>query len=426
MTDLFADLELRGLVHQVTDPALRQRLATESVTVYIGFDPTADSLHAGSLLPILLLRRFQLAGHRPIALAGGGTGLIGDPTDRATERPLLSEETARANVEGIRAQLGRYLDFSEGPQQALLVDNRDWLGGLKLIEFLRDVGRHATVNQMAAKESVRSRLDEREQGLSYGEFSYMLLQAYDFLHLFDAHGCRLQLGGSDQWGNITIGIDLIRRSRATEAFGLTSPLLLKPDGTKYGKSETGTVWLDPARTSPYSLFQFFLRSEDTMVPALLRWYTFLDRERIEELDRLTVEHPERREGQRALAREVTELVHGATETGRAERAAEVLFSPEIAELEEDTLLGVFADAPSSSRARSDLDGPGLSVVEALRDSQLAKSLGAARTNVSQGGVYVNNHRVEDPEARLSVTDLLHDRYVVLRRGKRDHHLIRFG
>ncbi|HUZ44250.1 MAG TPA: tyrosine--tRNA ligase [Acidimicrobiales bacterium] len=426
MTDLFADLEWRGLVHQVTDPGLRGRLASESVTLYSGFDPTADSLHAGSLLPILLLRRFQLAGHRPIALAGGGTGLIGDPTDRATERPLLTEEVAQANVDGIRAQLGRYLDFDEGPHQAVLVDNREWLADLGLIEFLRHVGRHATVNQMTAKDSVRSRLEEREQGLSFGEFTYMLLQAYDFMHLFDAYGCRLQLGGSDQWGNITMGIDLIRRSRGTEAFGLTTPLLLKPDGTKYGKSETGTVWLDPARTSPYALFQFFLRSDDAMVPALLRWYTFLDHSRIEELDGLTREHPERREGQRALAREVSALVHGPEEAGRAERAGEVLFSPEIAELEEETLLAVFADAPSSSRSRADLDEPGLSVVEALKESELARSLGAARTNVAQGGAYVNNQRVEDPEARITREDLLHDRYVVLRRGKRDHHLIRFG
>jgi len=426
MTDLFSDLEWRGLVHQVTDPGLAGRLATESVTLYSGFDPTADSLHAGSLLPILLLRRLQLAGHRPIALAGGGTGLIGDPTDRATERPLLTEEATRANVEGIRAQLGRYLDFDAGPHQAVLVDNREWLGELRLIDFLRSVGRHATVNQMTAKDSVRSRLEEREQGLSFGEFTYMLLQAYDFMHLFDAYDCRLQLGGSDQWGNITMGIDLIRRSRGTEAFGLTTPLLLKPDGTKYGKSETGTVWLDPDQTSPYSLFQFFLRSDDAMVPALLRWYTFLDHGRIEELDGLTREHPERREGQRALAREVTTLVHGPEEAARAERAGEVLFSPEISELEEGTLLAVFADAPSSSRARADLDPPGLSVVEALKDSELVRSLGAARTNVTQGGAYVNNQRVEDPDARITREDLLHGRYVVLRRGKRDHHLIRFG
>jgi len=426
MTDLFSDLEWRGLVHQVTDPGLAGRLATESVTLYSGFDPTADSLHAGSLLPILLLRRFQRAGHRPIALAGGGTGLIGDPTDRATERPLLTEEATRANVEGIRAQLGRYLDFDAGPHQAVLVDNREWLADLRLIDFLRSVGRHATVNQMTAKDSVRSRLEEREQGLSFGEFTYMLLQAYDFMHLFDSYGCRLQLGGSDQWGNITMGIDLIRRSRGTEAFGLTTPLLLKPDGTKYGKSETGTVWLDPDRTSPYSLFQFFLRSDDAMVPALLRWYTFLDHGRIEELDGLTRQHPERREGQRALAREVTTLVHGPEEAARAERAGEVLFSPEISELEEKTLLAVFADAPSSSRSRADLDPPGLSVVEALKDSELARSLGAARTNVSQGGAYVNNQRVEDPDARITREDLLHGRYVVLRRGKRDHHLIRFG
>jgi tyrosyl-tRNA synthetase len=425
MSDLFSDLQERGLVHQVTSNDLPGRLASESLTLYTGFDPTADSLHVGSLLPILLLRRFQRAGHRPLALAGGGTGLIGDPSERATERSLLTEAAARANVEGIRAQLGRFLDFEQGPNQAVLVDNLDWLGSIGLIEFLRDTGKHFTVNAMVAKESVRSRMHDREHGLSFTEFSYMLLQAHDFLHLFDAYGCRLQAGGSDQWGNITAGTDLIRRRRGTETFGLTSPLLLKPDGTKYGKSETGTVWLDPGRTSPYALFQFLLRSEDAMVPALLRWYTFLDLERIRELDKVTADAPERREGQRVLAREVTGLVHGTEEAAKAERASGALFSEEIADLDEATLLSVFADAPSSERPRSDLDPPGLSLVEALRDSGLASSLGAARTNVSQGGAYVNNRRVAGTEARLSRQDLLHDRYVVLRRGKRDHHLLRF-
>jgi tyrosyl-tRNA synthetase len=253
----------------------------------------------------------------------------------------------------------------------------------------------------------------------------MLLQAYDFLHLFDAYGCRLQAGGSDQWGNITAGIDLIRRTRGTDAYGLTSPLLLKPDGTKYGKSETGTVWLDAARTSPYALFQFLLRSEDAMVPALLRWYTFLPAARIEQLDQVGAEHPERREGQKVLAREVTTLVHGAQEAARAERASEVLFSEQVAQLDEPTLLAAFSEAPSSRRSRSELDPPGVLLVEALRDSGLARSLGAARTTVGQGGAYVNNRRAEDPDARLTRDDLLHDRYVILRRGKKDHHLLRF-
>src|SRR5579884_621499 len=278
---------------------------------------------------------------------------------------------------------------------------------------------------MIAKESVRVRLGEREQGISFTEFSYMLLQAYDFLHLSDSYGCRLQMGGSDQWGNITMGIDLVRRLRGNEVYGLTSPLLLKPDGTKYGKSETGTVWLDGTRTSPYALFQFLLRSDDSMVPALLRWYTFLPRSRIEELDELTRTRPERREAQRVLAREVVSLVHGEQEATRAERAAGVLFSEEISTLDEATLLEVFADAPSSARPRSDLEPPGLAVVEALRDSGLVSSLSAARTTVSQGGAYVNNRRVGDPDQRLGVDDLISGRYAVLRRGKKDHHLLRF-
>jgi tyrosyl-tRNA synthetase len=322
--------------------------------------------------------------------------------------------------------LERLLDFGPGSTQAVLADNRHWLTELGLIEFLRDVGKHFTVNQMIAKDSVRSRLDEREQGISYTEFSYMLLQAYDFLHLFDTHGCRLQMGGSDQWGNITVGIDLIRRARGTEAYGLTMPLLLKPDGTKYGKSESGTVWLDRARTSPYSLFQFLVRTEDALAPRLLRWYTFLTHEEIAALDRQVADHPERREAQRVLAREVVTYVHGAEEAARAERAAAVLFTEEVVSLDEATLLDVLADAPSTTRSRSDLAGTGLSVVEALRDTGLAPSLSAARTTVSQGGAYVNNRRVTDVDARLGPEDLISGRYVLLRRGKRDHHLVSFG
>ena len=423
--DVFADLEFRGLVHQVTDPGLAERMAAERLTAYIGFDPTADSLHLGSLIPMLLLRRLQGAGHRPIALAGGGTGLIGDPSGRDTERALLTEDEVRANVAGVRAQLEGILDFSPGPGQAVLADNLDWLGSLGLIEFLRDVGKHFTVNQMIAKESVRSRLDEREQGISFTEFSYMLLQSYDFLHLFDAYGCRLQGGGSDQWGNITLGIDLIRRARGTEAFGLTSPLLLRPDGTKYGKSETGTVWLDPARTSPYALFQFLVRSEDAMVPKLLRWYTFLPPERISELDVEVAERPERREAQRVLAREVTTLVHGESEATRAERAAGVLFTEEVATLDEATLLEIFSDAPSKPLSRSRLDGTGLLVTEALGETGLVKSLSEARRVIDQGGAYVNNRRLSPDSPSITRADLIADRYVVLRKGKATHFLIRF-
>ncbi|HET9732880.1 MAG TPA: tyrosine--tRNA ligase [Acidimicrobiales bacterium] len=426
MTDVVEELTWRGLVHQMTDAGLAGRLAAEPVTVYAGFDPTAPSLHVGHLIPLLNLRRFQLAGHRPVALVGGGTGMIGDPSGRSSERALLSDDEVSANVESIREQLGRILDFDAGGGSAVLADNRQWLAPVGLIDFLRDVGKHFTVNQMIAKESVRSRLEDRDQGLSFTEFSYMLLQSYDFLHLYDAYGCRLQLGGSDQWGNITTGIDLIRRLRGAEAFGLTTPLLLRPDGTKYGKSESGAVWLDARLTSPYALWQFMRRSEDALVGTLLRWFTFLPRERIEELEGATVSDPGGQEAQRVLAHEVTALVHGEAEADKAQRAAAVLFSADVASLDEQTLLDVFADAPSSKRAATDLDPPGLPVVEAMRDCGLCRSLTEARTAVTQGGVYVNNARVQDPEASITGGDLIAGRYVVLRRGRKNHHLVSFG
>ena len=293
----------------------------------MGFDPTADSLHLGNLLGIVTLMRLQRAGHRPIALAGGGTGMVGDPSGKAEERQLLTPDVLAANLAAIRGQLERFLDF--GPDQALLLDNGEWLGSLGLLEFLRDVGKHFTVNAMIAKESVRARLSEREQGISYTEFSYMLLQAYDFLHLFESHNCTLQLGGSDQWGNITAGIDLIRRVRGATAYGLTFPLVIRADGTKFGKSEAGNVWLDPARTSPYAMYQFMVRSEDAMVGTYLRLFTFRDREEIEALDAATASHPERREAQRGLAHDVVALVHGEAEAEAAEHASSLLFSEDV-------------------------------------------------------------------------------------------------
>lgn len=428
VTNLSSDLGFRGLIHQMSDPGLVPRLDKESLTVYVGFDPTADSLHVGHLLQVCNLKRMQDAGHRPIVLAGGGTGLIGDPGGKSEERNLLSRETLAANLEGLRSQLGRYLDFSVGAGscQALMVDNGDWLWSIGLLEFLRDVGKHFTVNQMVAKESVHARLTTREQGISFTEFSYMLLQAYDFLHLFDAYGCRLQMGASDQWGNITMGIDLIRRLRAAEAWALTTPLVLKADGTKFGKTETGTVWLDRARTSPYQLSQFLVQTKDAQVGTYLRYYTWLEHSRLEELDEATRSRPERREAQWELARAVVGFVHGPAEAARAERAARVLFSEEIASLEEDMFVEVFSGAPSTDLARSELDGTGLAVVDALTRSALVASKSAARSAMGQGGVYVNNRRESDLDRALSVDDLLHDRYVVLRRGKRDHHLLRFG
>ena len=422
---LVDDLRFRGLWFQEAGTGLEEAFGSRSITAYIGFDPTNDSLQVGNLLQLCMLRRLQLAGHRPIFLAGGGTGMIGDPGGKSEERALLTDEQLHANLGGIRPQLERFVDM-EGAHgaSALLLDNGEWLRGAGLLEFLRDVGKHFTVNDMVAKESVRSRLERPDVGISYTEFSYMLLQAYDFLHLHDRHDCRLQLGGSDQYGNITMGVELIRKVRGQHVHGLTTPLVVKADGTKFGKTEEGTVWLDARRTSPYAFYQFFLRSEDAMVGSYLRYLTFLEPGEILDLDAATAERPEQRAAQRALARAVTTLVHGEEQTQRAEQAAAALYSEDIAALDEATLLEVCAEAPTSSRRRSDLDG-GLLLVDVLADSGLARSKSQARTTLVQGGAYVNNRRESDPDRALGRQDLLLDRYVVLRKGRRDYHLLRF-
>ena len=419
------DFAFRGLIHQVSDPTLLPRLDAGGESVYVGFDPTADSLQMGNLLQLCTLRRLQLAGHRPIAVAGSGTGLIGDPGERAEERPLISRAELEANLVGIRPQLERFLDFSPSSEHAaLVVDNGDWLCGLSMVDFLRNVGRHFTVNQMVAKESVRMRFDRPDQGISYTEFSYMLLQAYDFLHLFDEFGCRVQAGGSDQWGNITMGVELIRRVRGETAYALTSPLVTTPDGTKFGKSEAGALYLDAARTSPYALHQHLVRVEDSVVGAYLRYFTFLSHDEITALDEATARRPAAREAQRVLARAVCTLVHGEAETKRAEAAAGALFSEDVAALDEQTLLEVFADAPSSTMPAAVLDDAGVDVVDALAASGLVASKSAARTALVQGGAYVNNRRV-GVDRRLTRADLVAGRYIVLRRGRRDRHLLRF-
>jgi tyrosyl-tRNA synthetase len=426
MAHFAEDLRFRGLIHQMTDPALEQRLDVDRLTAYSGFDPTADSLHVGHLLQVCNLRRLQLAGHRPIALAGGGTGFVGDPGGKSEERSLLTPDELRSNLDGIHGQLERFLDFSgTGDWRALLVNNADWLETMSLFTFLRDVGKHFTVNQMVAKDSVKSRLARADQGISYTEFSYMLLQAYDFLHLYETYDCRLQLGGSDQWGNITMGIDLVRRVRQEEAWGLTTPLVLKSDGTKFGKTESGTVWLDAGRTSAYQLYQFFLGSEDVVVGTYLRYFTFLDHEAILALDAATADHPERRDAQRELARQVCTMVHGSNDTERAERAAAALFSEEIALLDEQSILDVFADAPSTSLPRTRLGGGGVELVELLVETELAPSRGRARTTVEQGGAYVNNTRVADATRTVGADDLVAGRYLVLRSGKKNYHLVCF-
>jgi len=416
---LSEDLAFRGLIHQMTDPELPKRLDVPGLTVYAGFDPSADSLHVGNLLQLCTLRRFQMHGHRPISLAGGGTGMIGDPGGKQDERQLLDRETLDRYLERIRPQLGQLLDLDH----ALLLNNADWLGSLSAIEFLRDVGKHFTVNQMVAKESVKSRFERPDHGISYTEFSYMLLQAYDFLRLHVDHGCDLQIGGSDQWGNITMGVELIRKTCGDEAWGLTTPLVLKADGTKYGKTESGTVWLDPERTSPYAMYQFFLHTSDEQVGELLRYLTFLGPDQITELDAETASHPERRAGQHALARAVVSLVHGDDEVARCEEASAALFGEEIAGLSEKMLLAVTQDAPTTLLSRQELVD-GLVLVDALVRTGLAKSKGEARRTIDQGGAYVNNVRISDATHALGTGDLLHDRYVVLRKGRRDVHIVR--
>jgi tyrosyl-tRNA synthetase len=429
MPTLSEDFAFRGLIYQVTDEAILTRLDKGDVTAYIGFDPTARSLHVGSLLQLVTLRRLQLSGNRPITVAGGGTGLIGDPGGRVEERRLLSEAELAGNIGSIREQLGRYLDFSDdaGGAQALLVDNATWLRSLSLLDFLRDVGKHFTVNQMIAKESVKSRLDRDGVGISYTEFSYMLLQSYDFYRLHVDHGCDLQLGGSDQWGNITLGVELIRKLTGDQAFGLSTPLLTKADGTKIGKSTITNewVWLDRTMTLPFQLYQFFLNVEDEVVGTMLRLLTFLDHDEIRSLDEQVVRAPEARAAQRALARAVVSFVHSSSDAETSARASEALFNESIASLDLPTLEAAAADAPSTTIGRDAL-AASVPLAELLATTGMCSSLGEARRAIGQGGVYVNNRRVAGADATVSTGDLLHDRYVFLRRGKRHPHVVVAG
>ena len=432
---LYADLDARGIVKQVTSPELAGELARGPMTLYCGFDPTADSLHVGSLFSLLVLRRFQEAGHRVIAVVGGATGMIGDPSGKTQERSLLDEETLEKNLAGIRRVIERFLKL-DGPNPAKIVNNADWFKGMGYIAFLRDVGKHFTVNHMLAKDSVRARLEDREHGISYTEFSYMLLQAYDFWHLYRAEGCRLQLGGSDQWGNITEGTELIRRMSAredatqseanasTHAFGLTWPLLTKSDGSKFGKTESGTIWLSAERTSPYAFHQYFLQIADADVIQLLRLLSFKPLPEIEDLERRTRESPEKREAQHALADELTRLVHGDTELARAAGASKALFSEDVRHLDEATLLSVFAGAPSHRAARARLK-EGILLLDLLVESGLCASKGAARKEVQGGGIYLNNERMADPMTPVTEKHLIAGRFAILRRGKKTHHLVDF-
>ncbi len=415
------ELQWRGLVEQVAGPDLREHLASPRV-VYAGFDPTADSLHVGSFIPLMTLRRFQKAGHRPIALIGGATGMIGDPSGKSEERVLLSEEVLRKNVAGIERQLQRFLDFS-GDRGAILVNNYDWMKEFSFLQFLRDVGKHAPLGMMLAKESVKARL-ESESGLSYTEFSYMLLQGYDFVHLARTHQCTVQLGGTDQWGNITVGIDLARRLDGIQLYGLTGPLLTRADGVKMGKTERGAVWLDPEKTSPYAFYQYWINVADEDVGRCLRYLTELDQEAIAQLDASRAEAPHLRESQKKLAEELTRVVHGESGLAAARHATEIFFGAEIEDLDDQALADIFADVPSSQLPKARLE-EGLPLIDALVEAGLCQSKGEARRTIQQGGAYVNNVRRTDLETILRPSDLASESMLVLRKGKKKYALLRF-
>ncbi|MEX0792404.1 MAG: tyrosine--tRNA ligase [Pirellulaceae bacterium] len=426
-TNIHDELTWRGLIFQTAGQDLAEFLATPGRTVYAGFDPTATSMHVGHLLPIMLLRRFQQAGHRPIALVGGATGMIGDPSGKSAERNLLSVDQLRANVEGLQTQMRRFLDFDDSGSGAILVNNFDWMNGFTYLEFLRDVGKNFPVNVMMSKDSVKSRLGRDDSGISYTEFSYMLLQAYDFVHLFDQHECRVQIGGSDQWGNITAGIDLGRRMRSAQLYGITCPLLTKSDGTKMGKTESGALWLDAERTSPYAFYQYWVNVADEDAGKCLRFLTELPREEIEALDKTREEDPHRRESQKRLAEAITELVHGTEGLTAAQRATEIFFGGEIENLTDRQLGEIFADVPSIELQKSRLEAEGgLSLIDALAESGLAKSKGEARRAIGQGGVYINNRRVAEVDRVLTAADLASETVIVLRSGKKKYALVRLG
>lgn len=417
--DLLQDLQYRELIYQITDlESLGARLREGPITLYVGFDPTADSLHIGNLLQILLLRRFQLAGHNPIAVVGGGTGLIGDPSGKSSERQLNAAETVQEWTTKIRLQVERFLDFESKKNPAQLVNNYSWLGQLEVIPFLRDTGKHFPLGLMLAKDSVKSRL---EGGISYTEFSYMILQAYDFLRLYLDFGCEMQAGGSDQWGNITAGIELIRRVAGGAAHGLTLPLVTASDGAKLGKTETGTVWLDPDRTTPYEFYQYWINVGDADVVRFTKYFTFLSRQEIESLAREVEQNPGRREAQRRLAQEATSLVHGEEAMRRAENISQALFYGKLADLTADELEEGLNNVPSFT-----LEGTSeIGLVDLLAQAGISPSKRRAREDIASGAITLNDIRVREVDRNLRLADRLAGRYIVIRRGKSNYHLIRW-
>lgn len=429
--NIFDDLKFRDLIADFTAVPesradilpLPERLAAKPITLYAGFDPTADSLHVGHIVPLLALRRFQKEGHHPIAVAGGATGSIGDPSGKSAERSLLTKEQIRANVDAVRPQLAKLLDFDVKSNPARLVDNADWFTPISYLDFLRDIGKHFTVNQMVAKESVRARMEDRDVGISYTEFSYMLLQAYDYYHLAQTYNCELQIGGSDQWGNITAGIDLIRKKLSRHAYGLTLPLITKPDGTKFGKTESGAVWLDPKRTSVYKFYQFWINADDRSMIPYLKYFTFISHEEITELAKAHEENPGARKAHQALAQAMTVLIHGDSAARDSIRASEIIFGGSLDGIAESTLDILSEELPRATIAPTQLEGEGLPLVEALVLTGLSQSKGQARKDIEGGGVYLNGNRVTAATDKLTTAGTLYGRHAMLRKGKKNYAML---
>ena len=417
------ELQWRGMLADCTDTAELTKRVAAPLTLYCGFDPTADSLHVGNLVPLLGLRRFQLLGHHPIALAGGATGSIGDPSGRSTERQLLTKELLDHNIASVKTQLAKLLDFETKQNPARLLDNATWTQNVTFLNFLRDVGKHFSVNQMVAKESVRARMEDRDSGISYTEFSYMLLQAFDFYHLRKDYNCELQVGATDQWGNITAGIDLCRKRLGATVFGLTFPLMTKADGTKYGKTASGSVWLDAKRTSPYRFYQFFIQLEDTDVIKILKMLSFANQAQVAELEQQHAANPGARAPHKFLGRELTELIHGKTAAEDALRASEILFGGKLDGLAESTFNEIVGEVPTKDIGKDRLEGAGIALVELLMHAGLCPSKGQARKDVEGGGVNINNVREASATRAVTANDLLFGKHLLLRKGKKNYVVI---
>ena len=429
--NIYEELNWRGLIADCTDPNVSVSGGhvpqtdpglwhRKNITLYCGFDPTGDSLHVGSLVPLLTLRRFQLAGHTPIAVAGGATGSIGDPSGKTQERQLLTPEILQQNIASMAAQLRRWLDFDSPTNAARLVDNASWMAGVSFLDFLRDIGKHFTFNQMVAKESVRARMEDREVGISYTEFSYMLLQAFDFMILCRDQNCELQIGGSDQWGNITAGIELTRKKLGKTVYGLTLPLVTKADGTKFGKTETGTIWIDAKKTSVYKFYQFWINTDDRDVIRYLKFFTFLSKDEIESLEKQHAENPGGRIAHKALAKAATDLIHGEDVTAEAIRASEILFGGKLDGITETTFNEIVGEVPTKEIEKATLDGAGIPLVELLVHAGLCPSKGQARKDIEGGGVNINNVREASATRAVAASDLLFGKHVLLRKGKKNY------